>query len=187
MREKPSCEMRAIVSKSSLALFLEHKHVLERRHDLLHLLLVEVERARDHLELLVLQVVNVLHELADALAIVHGRDLLAEHQIEHLAQRIRERTGEHHEDVHDVTRVGAHCQAVLGARRLRNDLTKDDNEYGGAEGGVHAREQVAQNERARRVHEHVAQQYGAQQEVAALAQTGRSWSRTSAPRACQCA
>ena len=100
------------------------------------LFLIEVQSTSDYLELLLVNAFDVLEQLPDLIPPEHIRHLPAEYEVQELADRKGQGTGQAHEQVHDVTCARAHRQAMLGAHGLRHDLAEHDNQKGGSDRGI---------------------------------------------------
>ena len=100
---------------------VEREDVLDRHHGLLDALVLEVERARYQLVLLLLDVLALLgltHQLAHLVARERRRDLLAQEQREQLAQRIRERRRQAH---HHVRHISIHIYLDVTKRERERE------------------------------------------------------------------
>ena len=163
-------------------LLREEVAVGQRRHDVAHRAVLEGEGALEELAVLggetasLVRLLEVdVNKLEEHGAREHRGDLAAEEVVEQLGDRPRHRRGDHEEAVDDRHGVRADEQAVAGADRLRDDLSEDNDEEGGGDDadGAGAEERLRDHvelDRQHRVHQRVAEQQRAEQEVAVAAQ-----------------
>ena len=100
---------------------------------------------------------------------MYGPHLLPQHFVQAPRHRVRERKEKDDEDPHYGDASRAYVQAVAGAARLGYDLSEDDDERRREEEAGRAAEDVRGEDGEHGVHGHVAEQEGAEEEVAVLA------------------
>lgn len=151
---------------------VKREDVANRHHNFLDRFVFELQRARDHFKLILLEslgqigLFRLTHELPHFLARIRGGNFLAEEKVQNFTQRVRDDKRQHHNRVRNVPGVSADRQTMPGTNRLWYDLTKQHDEYGRSHRRKRTLQIVAQYQRRRRVDQHIAKQDRAQQYVA---------------------
>lgn len=110
-----------------------------------------------------------LDQFLETFPVVRAADFLAERPVQRLADRPRQRGGEHHDGFRHHDGLGADGQPVTGADGLRRDLAEYDDGQRGRDDGHQTGREVVQENGEYRVHHDVSQQDAAQQVVAVYA------------------
>mmetsp|Transcript_40280 Transcript_40280/g.110861 ORF Transcript_40280/g.110861 Transcript_40280/m.110861 type:complete len:382 (-) Transcript_40280:271-1416(-) len=150
----------------------KHVGVLNLRHEILDLLVTEVQRPpHDLFSHSTGHRIRCAHgnlkpqHFHQFLTTVHRADLLAQHQIKDHADRLCKHIEYNHQQFDDRHSAGADLQGVPGADSLRQNLAEEDDQRSGRKKTNNSIGEIRHENRQGRIHGDVAQQQRAEQLV----------------------